>query len=158
MPSTRITVNPDSAIHKELYCRLYSTTHAPRYTTTPTNCTTPTGLGKRYPVVESMFLDQKSQPYVHDAHVEVDHNGVTYSFQVYFKRGVVLAQNHLAPELQSSVVITRLSQVDGTTVINAHRSAEERDVMDFVFEQLRPTIAHFQTKKYFTKRALEFQY
>ncbi|KAF8147654.1 hypothetical protein K438DRAFT_1989563 [Mycena galopus ATCC 62051] len=90
------------------------------------------------PVIESLHLDTKVNPHLHDFDVKLEHGHKTSYFRIFLKRGKRIAANQHTIGLVGEIVIMRLSASDGTTLINSR--ATDGPVMDFVLSSTRERI------------------
>ncbi|KAF7326833.1 hypothetical protein MSAN_02493900 [Mycena sanguinolenta] len=150
MPSTRKHFVPGpKAVFKGIFTRLYSTKRA-----TPTRDATP--------LVESLFQNHKAQTYIHDFHVTLHHGAHEDHYQVYLKRGVVLAANRWAHTLKGDIVFMRLDPHNLDRVLNMRRTAKanaprDKPIVDYLFGRLRPFIRKFQKSGHLPKKGPVFR-
>ncbi|KAF7355600.1 hypothetical protein MSAN_01477200 [Mycena sanguinolenta] len=151
MPSTRKHFVPGpKAVFKGIFTRLYSSKRAtPSFTPTATAFSSRRKNARRYPLVESLFQNHKAQTYIHDFHVTLHHGAHEDHYQVYLKRGVVLAANRWAHTLKGDIVFMRLDPHNLDRVLNMRRTAKanaprDKPIVDYLFGRLRPFIRKFQ--------------
>jgi hypothetical protein len=87
------------------------------------------------PQIETLHIDTKVNPYLHDFDVKLVHGHKTSFFRIFPKRSRRIAANQhaVANGLVGEIVIMRLSASDGTTLINSRTT--DGLVMDFVLSR-----------------------
>ncbi|KAJ6560131.1 hypothetical protein B0H19DRAFT_1260775 [Mycena capillaripes] len=99
------------------------------------------------PLIESLHIDPKVNPYIHDFDVKLVHGTKTSYFRIFLKHGKHIAANMhaIAHRLVGEIVVMRLSAFDGTTLINSRTT--DGPMMDFVLSSARNRIQGFQEPK-----------
>ncbi|KAJ7922104.1 hypothetical protein B0H13DRAFT_1866030 [Mycena leptocephala] len=91
------------------------------------------------PQIETLHIDTKVNPYLHDFDVKLVHGHKTSFFRIFLKRA------RRCQRAGGEIVIMRLSASDGTTLINSRTT--DGPVMDFVLSRARARIQSFQAPK-----------
>ncbi|KAJ7713184.1 hypothetical protein DFH07DRAFT_974809 [Mycena maculata] len=149
MPDNRSSfIAPVAAPEKSLRSRHYTTfRQQARFVSVRVSLASRRPNAKCRPLIETLHLDTKVNPYLHDFPVKLVHGDKTSYFRVFLKRGKRLAANQhpLAYGLVGEIVIMRLSASDGTTLVNSRTT--DGPIMDFVLAQVRARIQGFQEPK-----------
>ncbi|KAF8147045.1 hypothetical protein K438DRAFT_1990013 [Mycena galopus ATCC 62051] len=159
MPSTcKHFVPGPRALFNGVYVRLYSTRrNTGSFTLMATTFSSHHKKARRYPLVESLFQEHKAQPYIHDFHVTLYHGEREDHYQVYLKRGIVLAANLCAPALKGDIIFMRVSPDNLDRVLNIGctdkaNARRDKPIVDYLFTCLCPFIKRFQKSGYLPKK------
>ncbi|KAJ7080136.1 hypothetical protein C8R44DRAFT_895519 [Mycena epipterygia] len=149
MPDKRSTfIVSSTSPQKTLRSRHYSTFQPQaRFVALKVTLSSRRRHAKCRPQIETLHVNTKVNPHLHDFDVKLDHGHKTSYFRVFLKRGKRIAANQhaLANGLVGEIVIMRLSASDGTTLINSRMT--DGPVMDFVLLRARARIRGFQEPK-----------
>ncbi|KAJ7665121.1 hypothetical protein DFH06DRAFT_1127482 [Mycena polygramma] len=87
------------------------------------------------PQIETLHVDTKVNPHLHDFDVKLVHGHKISYFRIFLKRGkrIVANLHPLANGLVGEIAIMRLSAADGFTLINSRTT--DGPVMDFVLSE-----------------------
>ncbi|KAJ7090502.1 hypothetical protein C8R44DRAFT_751011 [Mycena epipterygia] len=118
-----------------------------RFVALPVSLSSRRRHAKCRPMVETLHVDGKANPYLHDFDVKLAHGEKTSYFRIFLKRGkrVGFNQHAVAHGLVGEIAIMRLSASHGTTLINSRTT--DGPIMDFVLAKARARIRGFQEPK-----------
>ncbi|KAJ7049879.1 hypothetical protein C8F01DRAFT_1348902 [Mycena amicta] len=139
----RQVISGSQIFRREIRGIFFSTQSAsPRVTSIPTTIEHRGRHAHRFPLVEAVFEDGPSQPWVHDFTLQVQHRRKTARFQVFLKRGCRLPPNPTFADVAGSVLVMRLS-AHGGYVVNIQ--ARDKRLVEAALNRCAMYIDRFQS-------------
>ncbi|KAJ7048456.1 hypothetical protein C8F01DRAFT_1267298 [Mycena amicta] len=139
----RQVISGSQNFRREIRGIFFSTQSAsPRVTSIPTTIEYRGRHAHRFSLVEAVFKDGPSQPWVHDFTLQVQHRCKTARFQVFLKRGCCLPPNPTFADVAGSVLVMRLS-AHGGYVVNIQ--ARDKQLVEAALNRCAMYIDRFQS-------------